>query len=244
MKRKFEPKSRAVFGDILKATTVEQRAWIGAVVLAYNKAEHGLHNLTGLCLGYIGLGLSYAVTSRINGTDGLIAIIYGAVASLQLSEDQSKLFNAALSEHGFAHLKKLRDAVIHAELSDTSTDTAIAPGKRGERQDVLLSCEALEGLYRRLTFIEKEFGQLDIILRAKKAIRFLRLFGAQDDPRLALSAQDILDATAQCLSHQRQRLSLPPFPKFPEPPTQDEILQKWLASSESNKSMTIYPDQD
>ena len=69
------PKSRAVFGDILKATTVEQRAWIGAVVLAYNKAESGLHKLTGTCLGYVGLGISYAVTSRINGTDGLIAII-------------------------------------------------------------------------------------------------------------------------------------------------------------------------
>jgi hypothetical protein len=39
MRRKSEAKSGARFGDILEETSIEQRAWIGAVARAYNHAE-------------------------------------------------------------------------------------------------------------------------------------------------------------------------------------------------------------
>jgi hypothetical protein len=171
MKRKFEAGNRAVFGDVLKATTLEQRAWIGAVVLIYNETEAGLHKLAGSCLGIIGIGDPYAVTARVNGSLGLVAIVFEVADALQLAEIQSSLFKAALSEHGFQHLKKLRDSVIHSVLADSAMQTAIAPGGRGERQDVLLSESALKGLYERLVFLEREIHQLDLIIKARRRLR-------------------------------------------------------------------------
>jgi hypothetical protein len=82
MKRKSEVGSGSRLGDILTATSVEQRAWIGAVVLAYNDAEGALHRLTGACLGLDASNNS--VTSRINGTDGLVAIIHETVDAIGL----------------------------------------------------------------------------------------------------------------------------------------------------------------
>ncbi len=242
MKRPSEETNRAVFGDILKATTIEQRAWIGAVVLIFNETETGLHKLAGSCLGIIGIGDPYAVTARVNGSLGLVAIVFEVAAALQLAELQSSLFKAALSEHGFQHLKKLRDSVIHSVLADSATQIAIAPGGRGERQDVLLSESALEGLYKRLVFLEREIHQLDLIIKNAKAIKGYDLFGALDDQRRSRIEQDIQDATALCQSHQQKRLSLPPFPKFPDPLTQTDILRQWLTSDDLNKSMTIRGD--
>lgn len=239
MKRKPEVKSSAKFGDILQATTLEQRAWIGAVVLAYNEAEGALHKLAGSCLGYIGIGPTYTITARINGTEGLIAIIKQAVDGLKLSAD---LFNATLAEEGFGKLKPMRDAVIHAELFDTSTDIALAPGKRGERQEVLLSPDALEGLYKRLVFLAGELRHLELIINCAKALKLLPLFDALDDQRRLHNEQDIQDATTRCLSRQQQRRSLPPFPKFPEPPEPSELLSKWLASTEATRSLRIHGD--
>jgi hypothetical protein len=155
MKRKPEYKVSARFGDILKSTTVEQRAWIGAVALAYNETEEALHRLAGACLQYAGSSL--AVTSRINGTDGLVAIIQESVASMSLQS--GKIFDKTLAEHGFAFVKRLRDAVIHAKLLDSSTGVGTAPGKRGKTaEEVLLSPKALEGLYRRLVLCKVGTG--------------------------------------------------------------------------------------
>lgn len=244
MKRPLKPGNSAVFGDILTATTVEQRAWIGAVVLAYTEAERSLHELAGCCLGFVGIGPAYSVTSRINGTDGLVAIISQAATALGLPEVQAKLCNTALS--GFAECKGLRDAIGHVELSDTSTQTGTAPGKRGKKpSEVLLTAVALEGLYRRLVFVKRELANLQRMFDGVKMIKiFPLLFGPIDDQRRVLSEQDIQDATARCRSSQSQRLSLPPFPKFPDPPTVDEVMQKWLTSREPNQRLRIIVQPD
>lgn len=245
MKRRPEDNPSATFGNILKATSTEQRASIGAVVLAYNEAQSELHKLAGSAFAFVSIGPAYAVTSRINGTDGLIQIIKQAVEALQLPEEQSKLFDAALSEEGFPNLKKLRDAVIHAELSDSGTEVGVAPGARGARQEVLLSSDALKGLYERLVFVKWELTQLEIIMSCQKLLKaYPMLFGPLDDQRRSLSEQDIQDAIARCQSHQRQRLSLPPFPKFPEPPQVDDLLAAWLTSPETTKTLSIRRARD
>src|SRR5262249_12676774 len=128
MKRKAETKNSAVFGDILQATSAEQRAWIGAVVLAYNQAEISLHKLVGSSLGFIALGPTYTVTARINGTEGLVVIIEQAITAISLSDEQKQIFTVSLKGEGFSKLKTLRDAVIHGALSDTGTNVAEAPG--------------------------------------------------------------------------------------------------------------------
>src|SRR3954462_6110254 len=112
MKRKPQSKTGARFGDILEATSQDQRAWIGAVALAYNDAEDVLHRLAGACINFP--GNSYSVTSRINGSDGIISVIYDALASIALPTGSVDIFKTTLSEEGFPFLKGLRDAVIHS----------------------------------------------------------------------------------------------------------------------------------
>jgi hypothetical protein len=242
MKRKPQDNPSATIGNILTATSVEQRAWIGSVVLAYNEAQTALHELAAAAFNFVTIGNGYSITSRVNGTDGLIQIIKQAVQALQLPEEQSTLFDAALSEQGFAYLKKQRDGVIHAELADSGTELGVAPGARGERQEVLLTSDALKGLYDRLVFVKRELTQLELIIEGQKFLKVVpMLFGqdALDDQRRSLSEQNVQDAIAQCQSHQRQRLSLPPFPKFPEAPDMDDRIAEWLSSPDPNKTLSI-----
>lgn len=228
IKRKSEGGSGARFGDILEATSIEQRAWIGAVVLAYNDAESALHRLAGACLQYA--GPYYSVTSRINGTDGLIAIIQEAVASIGMPQPTAELFNITIANEGFAFLKTLRDSVIHAELFDSGTGIGVSPGKRGKRQDVVLTPEALEGLYHRLKILRSELSNLETVINCQSAILLLRAFDAHGDQRLADNEQDIQDAISLCKSHQSRRQSLLPFPKFPDPPKVHKLLSQWVAN--------------
>lgn len=237
MKRKPGARTGARLGDILQATTIEQRAWIGAVALAYNDAEGLLHRLAGACFGMF--GRPYSFTSRINGTDGLIAIIEETVASMGMADDILKLFRASLVEHGFAYLKGLRDAVIHARLFDSGIGIGEAPGKRGKRpEEVLLTPGALEGLYKRLAILCSEFGNLETILLCQKTIAYSHLFGALDDQRKADNERDIQAATALCQSHQNRRLSLRPFPEFPAQPKIHQLLPQWL-SFDGPKSISV-----
>jgi hypothetical protein len=242
MKRKSEAKSGGRFGDILQSTSLEQRAWIGAVALAYNDAESALHKLAASCL--ITGCPPYSIISRINGSEGIIAIIDETVAGMGMSADLQKLFKGSLEEHGFAYLKGLRDAVIHAQLFDSSTGLATAPGKRGKRrEEVLLSSVALEGLYQRLVILRRELRALETITSCTKAIRLMNVFGAIDDQRLKYNEQDIQAAISQCRLHQTRRQSLPQFPKFPEPPEMDELLQKWRSEA-APKSVAIHLRDD
>ena len=238
MKRKSSAGSGARLGDILEATTIEQRAWIGAVALAYNDAESVLHRVVGACFN---CGGSFcAVTSRINGTDGLIEIILEAATSMGLPEATIKLFKGTLLENGFGYLKGLRDAVIHAQLFDSGSGLAVSQVKRGKSQnEVLLTPEALEGLYRRLVLVDRELLAIEMIVRCETAIRLLRAFGALDDQRRQYNEQDIQDAVGRCQSHQRQRLTLPPFPEFPEPPEVDQLVHSWLTSQSPTKTLKV-----
>jgi hypothetical protein len=242
MKRKSETKSAARLGDILQATSIEQRAWLGAVALAYNDAEAGLHRVAGACFDYP--GPNYSVTSRINGTDGLVAIIGGAVTAMGLPDPTKKLFSKTLAEEGFAFLKGLRDGAVHAELFDSGTGLGSAPGKRGKsRQDVLLTPPALEGLYRRLASVTRELGELETIIQCEKADRIWHKFAAHDQRR-EQNGQDIRDAIARCQSHQNQRRSLPPFPKFPNPPDVHQLIADWVKNPHATKSISLQAMDD
>ena len=223
MKRKPESKTGARLGDILEATSKDQRAWIGAVTLAYNDAEDILHRVAGACMNFP--GNSYSVTSRINGTEGIINIIYDALASIPLPTGSITIFEKTLSEEGFPYLKGLRDAVIHSRLFDTHTSIAVAPGGRGKTQDVLLSVGALEGLYRRMAILKDELDELETLILAARKLTSLP---APDDQQKARLERDIQRASAQCQGYQHARRSLPLFPKFPAQPAVHELVPQWV----------------
>lgn len=205
------------YGDIKKNFTVNQLAWIGAVAMAYNEAEGNLHLLTGSFLGYHGPYLE--VTSRINGTEGLIALILSVLPKYNLAPEVLESFTSALQE-GFPTLKTYRDAVIHASLMDMHTAVAESRPNRGARTYTILTEDALEGLYERLISVREELLNLALIANYADALTFIPSKGNQHTARMQ---QGILDANAQCQSHRKHRQSLPPFPKFPDQPKIHEL---------------------
>ena len=188
--------------------TTAQLAGIGAVAMAYNEAEGALHWLAGACMNYPS---SYSeVTSRISGTEGLIAIILIAVKGLALEEIKST-FETTL--RAFTEQKKLRDAVIHSHLFDYASAIGEAPGsKGGKASEVLLTETTLSVLYNRLLWVDQELRELGLIVADARILKRVPVPTDQERGRLS---QAIQDANARCLDHQRQRRSLPPFPKFP-----------------------------
>lgn len=156
-----------------------------------------------------------------------------------ISDDVAKLFDATPAQQGFVYLKTLRDAVIHARLFSSGLGIGEAPGKKGKRpEEVLLTPEALEGLYQRLAILSSELANLEKIIHCQKMIAYSHLFGALDAQQKTENEQIIQAAADQCRSNQSRRLSLPPFPDFPDPPKVVQLLSDWL-TFQGPKSISI-----
>jgi hypothetical protein len=203
----------AHIGDVLESFTANQLAWIGAVTIAYNEAEAVLHRLLGACIDYP--GSYYDVSSRINGVDGLREIVMSAVKKFGLTAEILSSVDLCLTGEGFSNLKTLRDLVVHATMFDMSTAVARGPVKQGKWGYILLTEEALEGLYTRLALVKKEMNEIETIIVFKRRLKKLP---APDDQHEEQFEESIQVATARLQSHQKLRRSLPPLPTFPPEP--------------------------
>jgi hypothetical protein len=96
------------------------------------------------------------VLSRINGVDGKIELAKIGMLELSADEQTVNLLAQTLGEAGFKEHKKYRDAVIHARVSDAPAGIALSPARRGKIDEVLLTVDALNGLYDRLALVRLE----------------------------------------------------------------------------------------
>lgn len=214
-----KPRSGARFGDLLQSFTEKQLVWIGAVAMAYNEAEAQLHRCFGACI-FPPIPF-YELSSRMNGTEGICDVISMTAKRLNLPPNTLEAIQLAISSDGFLKLKSYRNAVIHSQLIDMNSAVAVLPGLRGKgQQEVLLTEEALRGLYARLAQLKGELLEVSFILDDAKLIWLKSFLTDQDKLRLE---QNIHEATVRCLQHQSQRRSLPPLPNLPEP-TQFHVL--------------------
>jgi len=216
-------------GDIRKDVTEAQLAGIGSVALAYNEAEVLVDILMSLSLGLL-TASAPEIVGRINGVEGKFELAKIGMREIGASEAVMALLGQSLGDSGFARYKKYRDAVIHSRILNVPAAIALTHGKRGKIDEVLLSVDALNGLYDRLVLI-----RLELIEACNIAIRLLtnrrvgdmvksmaginplasKLVGQPTPP----FEQDIQDVMARYREHQTRRLSLPPLPEFP-----DELL--------------------
>ncbi|MGQ0741101.1 MAG: hypothetical protein ACT4OG_02220 [Alphaproteobacteria bacterium] len=200
-------------GDVRKNLTPEQLRGIGEVTMAYNEAEF----LIDLCFGLglqIEAGLWFEVSTRINGVDGLIAIIKKLVAR----DCEIDAATYALIENAFAAFKECktyRDAVIHARILDAPSGLGEFVRKQGTHYHVLLTVEALNALYDRLVAVRTELVDVCCVIAcvfwASDLLRPLR--AADEKLKVAQQAQE---HAALLRLHQTERLSLPPLPTIPE----------------------------
>lgn len=228
-------------GDILKDLNKEQLAGIGMVALAYNEAESYIHFLVGA--GFELRHMVGEVTQRVNGITGLCELAKLIVKNLKADETVVMALSDTLGAKGFQELKTYRDAVIHCRIFNSDNSIAVSPGKRGTYNEILLTEQALDGLYQRLIIIREElicFCNITLNLLKIKVILDISNYSDHLIPviikedhlvahflQFALNARDkqksnieseIQEQMAQALRYQRLRLTLPPLPEFPSAP--------------------------
>jgi hypothetical protein len=215
-----KPRPGKRYGLALLNFTDEQLVGIGKVAVTYNVAEELIDDLT-----RIGWRLDFdakEVLTRIGGIDGKIHLIKHAATVWGMPPEMSEALSFSLGKNGFETLKKYRDGVIHARPWDAKNAVGVFVERQNRRVEVLLSAEALNGLATRLDVLWLE-------LRALKEA-YLPLRNKAVESKASARRREQLEAEyqaamAQYQSYRSQRLSLPPLPEFPEPLTQDELLE-------------------
>jgi hypothetical protein len=183
----------------------DQLAGIGAVAMAWNDVESALDHLVGIALG-LDYRIANELTTRLDNFDAKSELIKRAIASKlvalgdQLSDGLRETLGVAKT------LKTYRDAVIHARAIDPARSMGRLRRRQGQFE-VLLSEQALDGLYDRLVCVRNElrkFAQIGMELKRK----------ATHGPRGQQLAAVLQEHVAQLQEHRRARLSLPPLPGF------------------------------
>ena len=236
MKRLRTSRKTKRTGDIRKDLSDAQLAAIGAAAIAYNEAEVLIDILFNTALG-LSPAMVPDLTSRINGVDGKIELAKIAMKDLGASDEAMQLIAQSLGQDGFTLMKQYRDAVVHARVLDAPAGLAQSPGKRGKTNEVLLTVDALNGLYERLALIRRELieaYQITLRLFVDRYISKMAVHLRQPAPHLAAiadlgqshSESKIQAAIVRYREHQNRRLSLPPLPEFPDelltPPMMEE----------------------
>jgi len=236
-------------GDIRKDVSEAQLAAIGSVALAYNEAEVLIDILMALALGLF-TRVAHDVTDRINGMEGKVEIVKIAMREIGASEETMALLGETLGENsGFRLYKKYRDAVIHARILDAPTAIALTPANRGKVDEVLLTVEALNGLFERLALVRLELIEAcNIAIRLRTELRWAPIRNAAeatsaDKDRAAQIGdlpkrqfeQEIQEALSRYREHQRSRRSLQPLPEFREEPPSHPMTEDASPPAESNE---------
>ena len=213
MRRKIIPGSD--MGDIFyqevndprKQISTDQLAAIGAIAIAWNYVDAEVDTTLERVAAIDG-HISLAVTSRINGFDGKIAIIKDAmIAVCNIPEEVRTIISATLGaaeEH-----KKYRDSVIHARI--LTADSAIAPANanRGTTYETIVTVEALNTLYERIITIYYEMIEIAYV-----TMMYAALPTVEGDERRSYE-DTIQSCVFQLQCNQQLRARLPQLPKFP-----------------------------
>ena len=217
MKRKSPPRRAGWrYRDVLANFSEQQLAGIGAVAMTFNEAEQALHELLGPCLRCT--THHEVVASRINGMDGIVAIVRWAAKNLvRLDADRVEVAKGFwkdldLSLNAFLEAKKFRDGVIHANIFDATTAIANQHASQHATYDVLLTVEALDWLTQTCIILADELRAWKKVLEAGSILMASYEFPGPDRPPLE---QTVLDAATLALKHRPRRTYLGPAPKFP-----------------------------
>jgi hypothetical protein len=204
------------FGDPFEDLSSEQLEYVGAVAILYNSVEDQVDSL---CAEGLRIPIHNAeVLSRLNGIEGKTELIKIAAKHWGFSEDEQIFLAEAVGKGGFMLLKKWRDAVVHSRVYNSRTSMALVPERRGKFSQVLLSTDALIGLYSRLAWLRAElFWLLRILERRTRLSR-----GEIDAQHRGLLEQENRADWIRAREHRTRRLSLQPMPEFPDGISDDQ----------------------
>jgi hypothetical protein len=184
---------------------------IGAMILQWNYIEGALNLILDVALK-LPFELWVPVHSRINGTDGKVALIKETFDLPAPIPEQAQLpIRKALN--AVEHYKKYRDGIAHVFLTHPNQIVAESIQRKGMTDEVLLSQEALDCLNDHLECLQGELDALAMIFHHRSAG-----FHARDDNEREQLAEEIRQSMALLHHHQAMRENLKPLPEFPAPP--------------------------
>jgi hypothetical protein len=120
----------------------------------------------------------------------------------------------------FSTLKGFRDGIIHARVLDSALGLGEVVERRARHSEVLLTKDALNGLYDHLNAIATELACWILIWYQIRQL----MNREADDPAREQFAEALLDGCSQYQSRRNERRSLPPLPKFP---SESELAEAW-----------------
>lgn len=200
------------FKEIHEALNEKQLAGIGKVALAFNRVESSINGLLVDALAVKPL-FAFELSSRFSSVDSKIAIVKRIGCLIGVPEDMRAVLKNTLGEHEFLKLKSCRNGVIHSRILDAENQIGHHSNNRGKKFDILLSPEALDGLYERLCLMHKELNQFILIYRISHRIKS----GRDSGTRKTTYEESLKSYFLKSQSYRCRRLSLPQFPEFPEP---------------------------
>jgi hypothetical protein len=187
----IEPATRTVIPTIRAATAPEAFSEMELFAIMLNAAQQALPELVQRC------GAAWGITQYQQQTR-----LARLGISEKLSGDLRKALDAALDVA--KELKSYRDAVVHCQLVDAGEGLGQLIRRDGQ-YDVLLSQEALDGLYDRLISVRDELRTLCLIfLILDEAVKN----DAQADLNTLLHGPAIQGHVSQVQEHRKARLSL------------------------------------
>lgn len=202
--------------DFLEDVDAERLRLIGAISIAWNWIEASIDASLSASLE-LHPDMWLAVTTRINGFDGKIALLkqYTRLYFNGLRDDV--VLSVSKTLNAIEDLKRYRDGVIHIRLTHPDEITADIPVRRGQVHEVLVSKEALAALYGRLLILSRETDELLSLTYHRWLIMH-----TEDDNKRQQSATLFPVSLAQLQSHQSQREAMLPLPEFPDQPQEPQ----------------------
>jgi hypothetical protein len=217
-------------GDLEKDLTPKQFEMIGRVAMAYNEAESLVRLIYAACFGVSG-DISDEFVSRTNGLDSTVLLAKKAINEFQAHPELQDEFSQSLN--AFMELKRYRDGVVHGRIFHVPSGIAKGSLVKGKRDEILLTEEALKGLYERLLCLRDELLSLLLIVISLYIIhttyRYAPLTLAQRKKQIEPMIRACLPQYRACRA---RRLSLDPLPTFPDIPEEQQGADITKAFSE------------
>jgi hypothetical protein len=224
--------------NIKKAYSAEQLQEIGAIAITWNQLEWQVDFLLLIALD-MPMGLWLPVAKRINGMDGKLQILrLRANQSEDLNDEGKDCVNQSLD--AVAEYKTYRDAVVHSTPFNIEKGIAQQIGRRAETREILVTMNALTGLYERLIILQDELRDIDLLFRFVRAPETIS--PVKRDPSQSPEEQVLQALTAQVRRHQNRRQSLPPLPEFPSEEAQAAAAMGWFQQWPDPQRRVVRPE--
>jgi hypothetical protein len=194
--------------DPKEAYTTEQLAEVGAVILLWNQVEGFLDLLI-----YVALNPPIFDVSRHMSLPKRIKLLRLAAKRNEiLSDDAKKMIKNTLD--AVAQYEKYRNNIVHSMPYDIDKGIAHNFTYDTDMAQTIVTLPALSGLYIRLKMLIYELRE----------VLALFLFGHPDEQkrpfrlftREPARQEDVQERARGALLLQKERLSLPPLPEFPD----------------------------